>query len=276
MVYASRYLRLMSPPMTGPDVATVQGRLRTLGIYRGAVNGTFDQATDTAVREFQRRNGLDADGVVGPETYSLLLPGTTGGRSDHSIAIDVDRKILTLRGPGGRFIKNYPVAVGTPATPTPVGNWNIVQKSENWGGGFGARWMGLNVPWGSYGIHGTNNPASIGTAASHGCIRMHNEDVIEVYNQVPLGTPVRITGTVFTGRILTDGLVGTDVREVQNRLNVLGYYQGDIDGVFGPQTIEAVRAFQRDQGLSPDGQVGPRTYNALQQAYDIALGNRQP
>ena len=47
----------------------------------------------------------------------------------------------------------------------------------NWGGGFGTRWLGLNVPWGIYGIHGTNQPWSIGTQASAGCIRMFNRHV---------------------------------------------------------------------------------------------------
>lgn len=275
MLLASRFLRLMSPFMTGPDVAEVQERLRALGIYTGAVDGIFGPLTDAAVREFQRRNGLQVDGIVGPATYSALNPGFPGGSSPYNIDIDVTQRILNLRR-GSQLIKTYPVAVGQPGTPTPTGNWTIVQKTVNPGGPFGARWMRLSVPWGGYGIHGTDNPSSIGQAASHGCVRMYNEDVIELYNQVPIGTPVRITGVVPLGRILRRGLSGLDVRDVQGKLNVLGYYQGDIDGVFGPMTETAVRNFQRDQGLSVDGIVGPQTYSALQQAYDVALGNRQP
>ncbi|MDH7478865.1 MAG: peptidoglycan-binding protein [Syntrophomonadaceae bacterium] len=272
-LYASRYLRLTSPYMQGPDVTEVQERLRELGIYQGAVDGVFGPRTDAAVREFQRRNGLRVDGIVGPATYNKLnIPITTG---NYSISVDLSQRILTLRR-NNQLVKTYPVAVGKPDTPTPAGNWTIVQKTINPGGPFGARWMRLNVPWGSYGIHGTDNPSSIGQAASHGCVRMFNEDVIELYDQVPIGTPVQITGTVVLGRILRRGVSGPDVREVQNKLNVLGYYQGDIDGVFGPLTEDAVRSFQRDQELAVDGIVGPATYNALQQAYDVALGNRQP
>ncbi len=59
------------------------------------------------------------------------------------------------------------------------------------GGGFGSRWMGLNVPWGGkYGIHGTNQPGSIGFNASAGCIRMRNKDVEELYNLVEYNTTV--------------------------------------------------------------------------------------
>ena len=55
---------------------------------------------------------------------------------------------------------------------------------------FGVLWMGLSKP--HYGIHGTNNPASIGKNVSHGCIRMFNHDVLELSSRVPIGTRVAI------------------------------------------------------------------------------------
>ncbi|WP_018086114.1 L,D-transpeptidase family protein [Desulfurispora thermophila] len=93
---------------------------------------------------------------------------------------------------GGILKATYPVAVGKPATPTPTGHYRIVNKVVNPGGVLGSRWMGLNIPGGNYGIHGTNNPASIGTMASKGCIRMHNRDIESLFPQVPVGTPVII------------------------------------------------------------------------------------
>ena len=81
-------------------------------------------------------------------------------------------------------------SVGKPSTPTPIGTFRIVNKAVNPGGPFGARWMGLSKP--HYGIHGTNKPSSIGRAVSHGCVRMFNKDVIEVFNLVPIGTVVKI------------------------------------------------------------------------------------
>ncbi|MEL7566937.1 MAG: peptidoglycan-binding protein [Dehalobacterium sp.] len=276
MVYASRYLRLMSPFMTGPDVSVLQQRLKELGHYQGTVDGIYGPMTDQAVRAFQTQAGLTVDGIVGPATWNALgfneiPPVTTTKR----ISIDVDKKILTLTE-NNRIVKTYPVAVGKPETPTPLGDWTIIQKQENPGGPFGVRWMRISVPWGGYGIHGTDNPSSIGKAASHGCVRLYNEDVIDLYNRVELGTPVRITGRVTLGRILSVGDSGDDVRQVQNQLQVLGYYRGDVDGVFGPLTQAAVIAFQNDQNLDPDGIVGPLTYDRLQQVYDIVLGNRQP
>jgi LysM repeat protein len=88
--------------------------------------------------------------------------------------------------------KDYPVAVGKPSTPTPTGAYKIITKIVNPGGVLGTRWMGLDIPDGPYGIHGTNNPASIGKEISNGCIRMYNNDVEELFNMVKIGTIVTI------------------------------------------------------------------------------------
>jgi lipoprotein-anchoring transpeptidase ErfK/SrfK len=106
-----------------------------------------------------------------------------------SITISLRNKILSVYR-NGRFFKAYPVASGKPTTPTPVGTFTIVNKQVNPGGPFGTRWMGLSKP--HYGIHGTNNPASIGTAASNGCVRMFNNDVNDLFNYVGVGVVVRI------------------------------------------------------------------------------------
>ncbi len=108
-----------------------------------------------------------------------------------SITINRSLHKLTLYRDSIVF-KNYPVAVGKPSTPTPVGTFRIVNRAINPGGPFGARWLGLNAPNGDYGIHGTNNPSSIGKDVSNGCIRMFNEQVIELSNLVSIGTVVKI------------------------------------------------------------------------------------
>jgi len=185
------------------------------------------------------------------------------------INIHVDTRILTLVI--NNSITVYPVAVGKPSTPTPPGHWQIVFKSVDPGGPFGVRWMRLSVPWGSYGIHGTNNPKSIGKAVSHGCIRLYNEDVIVVYSKTPIGTPVNIDGVVRKIRILKLGSRGNDVRQVQELLRDLGYYTARIDGYFGPITRRAVIRFKRNQGLKVNGLVGKKTLKALQIAHDLAF-----
>jgi LysM repeat protein len=106
-----------------------------------------------------------------------------------SLTINTMVKTLTLYR-NGIFFKAYPVAVGKPTTPTPKGTFTIVNKQVNPGGPFGSRWMGLSKP--HYGIHGTNNPPSIGTAASNGCVRMYASDVEDLFNYASVGTVVRI------------------------------------------------------------------------------------
>lgn len=106
-----------------------------------------------------------------------------------SITVKLSTHELTLYE-DGKAVKTYPVAVGKLATMTPFGKFTIVNKQPNPGGPFGAFWMGLSKP--HYGIHGTNDPSSIGQSVSHGCIRMYNEDVLELSKLVSIGTPVSI------------------------------------------------------------------------------------
>ncbi|AMO85475.1 Putative L,D-transpeptidase YkuD [Solibacillus isronensis B3W22] len=89
-----------------------------------------------------------------------------------------------------KLIKAYPIAVGKILTPTPSGTYTIINKQLNPPAPFGVLWMGLSKP--HYGIHETNNPASIGKNRSHGCIRMFNHDVLELSSRVTIGTKVFI------------------------------------------------------------------------------------
>lgn len=183
------------------------------------------------------------------------------GPPSTKIVINTDTHRLTLFE-GDRVAATFPVAVGKPSTPTPHGQFAIKQKAKNWGNGFGTRWIGLTVPWGIYGVHGTNNPASIGRAVSHGCIRMHNRDVEALFTKVSKGTPVIIEGTP-NRRLVFEGDAGSEVVEIQKRLSELGFYHGKADGFFTMELKRAVEAFQREKKLEPSGGVGRKTYEAL-------------
>lgn len=91
---------------------------------------------------------------------------------------------------GNITVKSWPIAIGKSTTPTPVGTYQIISKIPNPGGVLGAMWLGLSAP--DYGIHGTNNPQSIGKMVSNGCIRMHNRDVLELARLVQVGTNLAI------------------------------------------------------------------------------------
>ncbi len=114
-----------------------------------------------------------------------------------------DRKLALIQN--GEVRKVYTVAVGKPSTPSPEGTFTIQRRVANptyYHDGktvppgpqnpVGTRWMGLSKP--GYGIHGTNEPRSIGKATSHGCIRMAQADLEEFYSLVAVGDTVRLIG----------------------------------------------------------------------------------
>lgn len=97
----------------------------------------------------------------------------------------------------GRIIRSYPIGIGRMLTQTPTGTYRIINKVPypySYPGGpitpYGTFWMGLSRR--GYGIHGTNNPASIGGRVSKGCIRMYNRDVEDLARRVSIGTQVTI------------------------------------------------------------------------------------
>lgn len=165
-------------------------------------------------------------------------------------------------------IKRFPIASGTEESPTPIGLFKVEEKSKSWGGGFGTRWLGLNVPWGQYGIHGTNKPSLIGKNVSGGCIRMQNKDVEWLFELIPTGTMVYIEGPI-TGKgksefkNLSLGSKGNLVQLVQHRLKALGMYGGIEDGIYGVSTERAVKRLQKINNLPVTGGVTFREYVLL-------------
>lgn len=107
----------------------------------------------------------------------------------YRIIVDLTARRLYLLD-GDIVVREYPVGIGKMLTQTPTGEYTIINKEPSPGGPFGAFWMGLSKP--HYGIHGTNDPASIGHLVSHGCIRMYNEDVLQLAALVPIHTRVTI------------------------------------------------------------------------------------
>jgi lipoprotein-anchoring transpeptidase ErfK/SrfK len=257
----------------------LQARLQELG-YDVDRNGQYNANTWGAVSMYQVAHGWEDNATVTQPIWESLLqseqdePCVTEQVQDETtkktlIEIDVAKLNLTLYE-NDEVVVTYPVAVGKSSTPTPLGEWKIIHKSLNWGNGFGTRWMGLNVPWGIYGIHGTNKPGSIGSYASHGCIRMFNRDVEKLYPLVPWGTKVRI---VKNGQIVPEnftppakmkkGSSGQKVVYVQSRLKERGVVFDGVDGRFGPMTEFAVKYYQAWHCLPISGEMDEATYRSL-------------
>ncbi len=120
----------------------------------------------------------------------IVIPGFPDPNTiPYQIDISTENRWLRLFK-DGILQKQYPIAVGRMLHDTPVGSFIIINKAPNPGGPFGSMWMSLSKE--HYGIHGTNDPRSIGHAVSRGCIRMHNHDVEELASIVPIGTAVSI------------------------------------------------------------------------------------
>jgi hypothetical protein len=177
----------------------------------------------------------------------------------------------------GKEIKKYPVAVGKPSAPTPVGSFRIINKVENptWYPPFGGRpvppgpdnplgkyWLGF-LPSG-YGLHGNNDPSSIGKAVSLGCVRMRNEDVAELFALIPVGTPLMIT--YETMGLETDPVTGQ---------TCLVFYP-DIYRRGAP-TVEEVAARLNEWGLAgryTPGEIKSALLASRRGASFISLGTR--
>ncbi|NMM63194.1 L,D-transpeptidase family protein [Clostridium sp. P21] len=187
-------------------------------------------------------------------------------KSSYVILADVSSNNLTIFKDGTTF-KVYQIAGGKPSTPSPLGTWKIVSK-DTWGDGFGGYWMGFNVPWGKYGIHGTLHPGSIGWNSSHGCIRMRNSDVKELYKIIPYGTTVIIWGGPYGSfgdhlRVLKPGMIGADVYQLQIMLQSRGYYKSKPNGIYNDYFKYSVHKFQKDNSIPVSDTISSAFYSKL-------------
>jgi lipoprotein-anchoring transpeptidase ErfK/SrfK len=153
--------------------------------------------------EDQMKRVAALTGVVLMATAEALAQDRQGAPARRIVVSIPDRKLAVLES--GNVVKIFPTAVGAPKSPSPAGSYKIVERipDPTWYGHgqivppgknnpVGTRWIGLSIK--GYGIHGTNNPASIGHDASHGCIRMRNRDVEQLFAMVAVGDAVELVG----------------------------------------------------------------------------------
>jgi hypothetical protein len=193
---AQRRLTAYREPGRGPlrtfgrlnenDYPTVFG---VLGVIHGA---------DCRAQWYRVQLPMRPNGLVGYVRASALELATVRTR----IEIDLsERRLEFFRD--GQLVHRLTTAIGSDSTPTPTGRYYVNQRllSNDPSGPFGPGALGISafspvlIHWeqgGPIAIHGTNNPASIGRAASNGCLRLQNEDLVRLYEQTPAGTPVVI------------------------------------------------------------------------------------
>lgn len=197
-----------------PRSATLKIQLKHMKITRSKYGYRVDQ--DAA---YKLVNAALNDAAASRKLHDQLLrirpkTNTNDLAEQYGTVLTVDKTTKTLRVfKSLKISKRYTVAIGQPAYPTPEGLFHIQSKQVNpvwsvpnspWAGELAgttvtggsaenplkARWIGIVD---GVGFHGTGDDGSIGTAASHGCLRMHVSDVIDLYPRVPIGAPVLIS-----------------------------------------------------------------------------------
>jgi lipoprotein-anchoring transpeptidase ErfK/SrfK len=191
--------------------------------------------THTEKRTPMSQNRQDSRALLRQAAFVLLVSisglaqsqsATREARVRRQVLVSIpDRKLAVIEN--GKVLRTFNVSVGATVSPSPTGKFEIVNRLANptyYHAGvvipagknnpLGPRWVGLNKQ--GYGIHGTSAPGSIGKAASHGCIRMHNHDVVEFATLVNVGDTVEIRGErdEEMSRIF-DGETGTVVAATQ-------------------------------------------------------------
>jgi lipoprotein-anchoring transpeptidase ErfK/SrfK len=204
--------RVAAQVTVAPQNATLSIQLRHMEVTRAHAGHTIDQPRTAHLID----TTLD-DGDAGRDLHVAVLQqraqvNTNDLAHANATIVTVDRANFVLRlFKHLKVVQRYPIAVGMAGLETPTGLYHVQDKQVNpswhvpnspWAGALAgqvippgpadpivARWMGLAD---GVGIHGTNEPWTVGSAASHGCIRMRVPDVIALYGRVPVGTPVLI------------------------------------------------------------------------------------
>lgn len=217
---------------TGENVKDVQTKLKALGYYSGTISGSVGPLTEAAIKEFQRKNGLTADGVAGPQTIAKLdavySAKNAGGSSDGTIR-------LGASGAAVRDLQTDLTALGYYWAEI---TGKVGSKTE----------AAIKEFQKDYGL------------TADGIAGKKTLDAIAAAIARKGGTS---SSSAASGSTLRLNSKGDSVAQLQTNLATLGYYYADITGSFGSKTEAAVKAFQKAKGLTADGIAGKKTLDAI-------------
>ena len=218
---------------SGSAVKNLQTKLKKLGYYNGTVDSTFGSGTYAAVRAFQQKNGLTADGVAGSETLKKLDSAYKNADSDK----DDDS---LRKGATGSAVKDlqtklkklgfYNASIDGDYGDTTVAAVKAFQKKYN-----------LTAD----GVAGSETLKKLDSAYKNAASDKDDDS-------------------------LRKGATGSAVKDLQTKLKKLGFYNASIDGDYGDTTVAAVKAFQKKYNLTADGVAGSETLKKLDSAYKNA------
>jgi lipoprotein-anchoring transpeptidase ErfK/SrfK len=204
-----------TPALTGPFwvAASTGGPIHVYsspdGTMREQLPATNEAGTTTVLMVKDRidPNWIEAYMPTRPNSHTGYVRTSEVSLStvDTQVRVELGYHRLTAWA-GDQMIAQEPVAIGTPGSPTPTGIFYLAMlfRSPNPGGAYGPYVFGLSAHSNVYerfgggdgmvGLHGTNQPSSIGRSASHGCLRVYNATIVKLVSLLPIGTPIVITG----------------------------------------------------------------------------------
>lgn len=291
----------LRPGSSGQAVTQLQNRLKALGFYNGAITGFYSRLTEAAVRDFQRSRGLSVNGIVGPTTASALQGNTPGTLTNVTLlqrgsrgsavtqlqnrlqAVGVysgpvtgyygqlteaavrrfqQTKGLTVNGIAGSTTLaalqgNSPrnSSSDTVAQLRPGSNGLAVTQLQN-------RLKAVGV----YNGPVTGYYGQLTEAAVRDFQRSRGLSINGVAGSTTLAALQGVSGNSNTSVAIVPlqrGDRGSRVKSLQERLITLGYYTGQRDSIFGPQTEAALKRYQQDRGLVANGIAEANTFASL-------------
>ena len=244
----------------GWQVTDLQNTLKSLGFYTAEPTGVYDTATQNAVKKFQSAHHLTVDGIAGKKTLQLL-------------------NLLAATATPGPEITAAPAATATPLTAQ-----NVVVLKNDVRGLEVTRLQNRLMDLGYYtctadGVYDSDEIAAVkefqrkngltvdGVAGLATQQALYAASAVPAFTAAPVvsvsPTPI-VVGTAYpTQQTLKTGSRGELVSALQTRLQALGYYNGTVDGEYGSATAEAVKKFQKNNGLTADGVAGSQTLEKL-------------
>ena len=268
----------------GPKVVLLQQTLARLGYYSGALDGKYGRGTEAAVRNYQAAHGLQADGVAGQKTQSLLYSQGTAAEAvpaapqtasvpDAEVNAVSDGwfngNYATLaQGSRGERVYRLQAALvrlgwasdtGGSYTAATAASVRAFQRAQGLTADGKAGWRTLQRLERLLGAYNTDEEAQAAVAALPG--RTTAQAAAPAATAAPAVTAAPAQAGTLTqpAGTLRPGDRGSGVISLQTRLKALGYYSGAVDGKYGSGTTAAVTAFQRRAGLTADGVAGKRT-----------------
>ena len=221
---------------TGSDVKDLQTKLKKLGYYDAYVDGDYGDTTVAAVKAFQKKYNLTADGIAGKETLKKLdsvYENANSAKDDDSLRM----------GDSGSAVKDLQTKLKK------LGYYNGTVDSTFGSGTYAAvRAFQKKYNLTADGVAGSETLKKLDSAYKNADSDKDDDS-------------------------LRKGATGSAVKDLQTKLKKLGFYNASIDGDYGDTTVAAVKAFQKKYNLTADGVAGSATLKKLDSAYKNADSN---